>query len=114
MHIKTSGGSSVTIDGKTFTGLSIRISGGKVIVDGVTQDGELVGDISVTVNGNCESVENSNGTVEVKGSAGSVRTSNGKVTCGNVGGDVTSSNGTITCGAVSGSVKTYNGNISHK
>lgn len=113
MNIRMKGG-SVTIDGKTFSGAAIQIIGNKVVVDGVAQQGELVGDISVTVNGDCESVENSNGTVEVKGSAGSVRTSNGKVTCGNVGGDVTSINGDITCGSVTGSVKTSNGNISHK
>lgn len=113
MKISLGGKSTVTIDGKTFSGSSISISGNKVIVDGVTQEGELVGDINVTVNGDCQSVENSNGTVEVKGSAGSVRTSNGRITCGNVGGDVTSSNGTITCGAVTGNVRTSNGNIRH-
>lgn len=113
MNIKMRGGSSVTIDGRTFSGSSISITGNKVIVDGVAQDGELVGDITVTVNGDCDTVENSNGNVEIKGSAGSVRTSNGRITCGNVTGDVTSSNGTITCGAVSGSVRTSNGNIRH-
>ncbi len=112
MNIKMGKG-TVTIDGKTFTGSSIRINGNKVTVDGVEQSGELVGDIQVTVNGNCESVENSNGNVEVKGTVGTVRTSNGKITCGNVGGDVISSNGTITCGTVSGSVRTSNGNIHH-
>lgn len=114
MNIKMRGVSgTVTIDGKTFSGSSISINGNKVIVDGVAQDGELVGEIHVTVNGDCEVVENSNGPIEVKGSAGSVRTSNGRITCGNVGGDVTSSNGGITCGAVTGNVRTSNGSIRH-
>lgn len=105
---------TITIDGKTFSGKSVRIDGNKVVVDGVVQEGDLVGDISVVVNGDCETVETSNANVTVKGTVGSVRTTNGEVACGSVGGDVGSTNGNITCGQVAGGVKTINGNIRHQ
>tara|TARA_R110002020_G_scaffold470437_1_gene696362 strand:+ start:353 stop:700 length:348 start_codon:yes stop_codon:yes gene_type:complete len=108
------GGSSVTIDGKTFKGNSVCISNGKVTIDGVDQDGELVGDINVTVNGDCESIENTNGTVTCE-SANRVKTTNGKVFIqGSVSGDVDTTNGDVNCGTVGGSVKTNNGDITHR
>lgn len=113
MNIKMCNG-TITIDGKTFSGKSVQINGNKVVVDGVTQEGELVGDISVVVNGDCETVDSSNANVTVKGSVGSIRTTNGEIICGPVGGEVSSNNGNISCGTVAGGVKTINGNIRHK
>lgn len=107
-------GQSVTIDGRTFSGQSIQINGDQVVVDGVVQQGSLVGPITVTVNGDCESVENGNGDVTVTGSAGSVRTSTGGVRCAAVSGDVTTSVGNVNCGDVGGSVRTSVGNISYR
>lgn len=107
----TGKGSSITIDGRTFTGRSISINGDQVIVDGVVQSGSLVGPISVVVNGDCEIVENSTGYVQVSGSVGQIRTSTGDVTCGEVGGDVTTSTGDVQCGNVRGSVRTSTGDI---
>ncbi|MDD1966128.1 hypothetical protein NPS29_12435 [Pseudomonas putida] len=105
------GGSSVTIDGRTFTGRSISINGDKVVVDGVEQSGTLVGPISVTVNGNAESVETGSGKVEVSGYAGRVKTMSGDVKCGDVRGDVGTMSGDVTCGTVAGNVKTMSGDI---
>ena len=105
------GGSSITIDGRTFTGRSVSINGDKVIIDGVEQEGTLVGPISVTVNGNAESVENGSGKVEVTGSVGRVKTMSGDVRCGDVQGDVGTMSGDVTCGAISGNVKTMSGDI---
>ncbi|WP_298187764.1 hypothetical protein [uncultured Pseudomonas sp.] len=113
MQIKTSG-SSITIDGKTFTGRSVSIVGNKVVVDGVEQPGELVGPVSVTVNGNAESVESGSGLIEVAGSAGRVKTMSGDVWCGDVTGDVGTMSGDVTCGAIRGSVKTMSGDIRHR
>lgn len=110
----TSKGGSVTIDGRTFSGRSIQINGDKVVVDGVVQSGSLVGDISVTVNGDCQSVENSTGDVRVIGVTGSIRTSTGDVYCDDVGGDVTTSTGDVQCGNVAGSVRTSTGDISKR
>lgn len=110
MKINT-GGSSVTIDGRTFSGRSISINGDKVVIDGVEQDGTLVGPISVVVNGNVESVETGSGKVEVSGTVGRVKTMSGDVRCGNVSGDVGTMSGDVTCGAISGSAKTMSGDI---
>lgn len=110
MKIKTSV-SSVTIDGRTFSGGSISIVGDKVVVDGVEQEGHLVGPVSIVINGNAESVETESGTVEVSGSAGRVKTISGDVKCGAVNGDVGTMSGDVTCGPISGSVKTMSGDI---
>ncbi|MDZ5602546.1 hypothetical protein SJI00_07150 [Pseudomonas sp. RP23018S] len=110
MKIRASG-SSVTIDGRTFTGRNISINGDKVVVDGVEQAGSLVGPVSVTVNGNAESVENGSGTVTVTGSAGQIETMSGDVYCGAVSGDVETMSGDVTCGPVTGKVKTTTGDI---
>lgn len=113
MHIKTSG-SSITIDGRSFTGRNVSIVGDKVVVDGVEQDGSLVGPVSVTVHGNAESVETGSGKVEVSGSVGRIKTMSGDVHCGAVGGDVGTLSGDVTCRNISGSVKTMSGDIRNR
>lgn len=110
MKINT-GGSSVTIDGRTFTGRNISINGDKVVVDGVEQSGSLVGPVSVTVNGDADSIETGSGTVTITGSAGRVETMSGDVHCGAVSGDVETMSGDVTCGPITGSVKTMSGDI---
>lgn len=42
MNINMNGSGKVVIDGREFNGRNVQISGNKVIVDGVTQDGEIV------------------------------------------------------------------------
>lgn len=110
MKINT-GGSSITIDGRTFTGRSVSINGDKVVVDGVEQPGSLVGPVSVTVNGNAESVETTSGQVVITGTAGRVKTMSGEVRCGDVKGDVGTMSGAIICGSVAGNAKTMSGDI---
>lgn len=130
MKVSLSAGGSITIDGKTFKGHDIHIEGNRVIVDGVEQEGTLVGDINVTVQGNCEFVKNIRGSITVegqagrienvhgaincaKGAVGSVKTTNGAINCGDVKGDVESTHGAVTCGKISGSVRTTFGNINN-
>lgn len=110
MKIRTSN-SSVTIDGRTFSGRNVSIVGNKVVVDGVEQSGDLVGPINVLINGNAESVETESGKVEVAGTVGRVKTMSGNVKCGAVTGDVGTMSGDVTCGPISGSVKTMSGDI---
>ena len=98
------------IDGKSFSGSNIQINGNKVIVDGVTQEGELVGDINVTVHGDVEMLENTNGNVKAN-NIGSVKTTNGKVTGDEISGDVTTVNGDVTARKILGKVTTVNGDI---
>ena len=109
MNISMKNGKCV-IDGKSFTGNNISINGNKVIVDGVTQDGELVGDITVTVHGDVEALENTNGNVKAN-NVGSVKTTNGKVTCVDVAGDVKTTNGDVNAKSILGKVTTVNGDI---
>lgn len=113
MKIKT-GGSTVTIDGRTFSGSSISIVNDRVIVDGVEQQGALVGPISVTVNGNADSVETTSGSVEVSGNVGRIKTMSGGVECGDVTGDVGTMSGDVTCGSIAGNVKSMSGDIRHR
>lgn len=110
MKIKI-GGSTVSINGRIFSGRSISIVGDKAVIDGVEQGQSLVGPITVIVNGNAESVENSSGSVEVKGSAGRVKTMSGNVHCGDVSGDVSTMSGDINCRTVAGKAKTMSGDI---
>lgn len=108
--VKSSNGCSVTIDGKTFKGGSVNIINGKVIVDGVTQDGELVGDINVTVSGDVDTISNTNGMVSAN-NVGSVQTTNGNVICEDIAGDAKTTNGDIRANVIYGKVSTVNGDI---
>lgn len=103
----------MTIDGKDFVGGSVIINGNKVIVDGVTQDGELVGDIEIHVHGDAASIETTSGSVNAMGNVGPVKTMSGDVTCGNVSGSVSTMSGDVDCGKIEGSVSTMSGNIRH-
>ncbi|HCT2233792.1 hypothetical protein ASU68_20095 [Enterobacter hormaechei subsp. oharae] len=110
MKINT-GGSSVNINGQEFTGHSITINNGKVSVDGVEQSGSLAEQITVTVNGNVESINTDFGTVNVTGSVGHVKTMSGDVHCNIVTGSVNTMSGYITCDSISGNASTMSGNI---
>lgn len=110
MKITTKNG-TVNIDGKTFNGSSISISGNKVTVDGIEQSGELIGHVTVIVQGDAELIEMSSGSVKVEGKAGWIKTQSGSVSCGDVTGDVETLSGNITCQTVSGSAKTMSGDI---
>lgn len=102
----------VTIDGRDFVGRNVVINGdGDVIVDGVKQAGSLVGNISIVVHGDVESISNGSGDIKVSGSAGAVKTVSGDVECGDVGGSVQTVSGDIGCGVVHGSVKTVSGDV---
>lgn len=90
--------SKVIIDGREFTGRKFEINGDKVIVDGIQVDGNLVGNISISVYGDVESIETTNGEVNISGNSGDIKTVNGNVS---VTGD-------------SGNIKTVNGNITTK
>ncbi|NWA11922.1 hypothetical protein [Pseudomonas gingeri] len=105
------GNGSVSIDGRTFSGRSVVINGDQVVVDGVVQEGALVGPISVVVTGDAESIEMGSGSVDVTGSVGRVKTISGNVRCGEVSGDVGTISGDFTCPAIAGNVKTTSGDI---
>lgn len=60
--------SSITIDGRTFKGDCVTINGDQVYVDGVLQDGKLVGPISISITGDVDRLDCATGTVTVSGS----------------------------------------------
>ena len=101
---------AVGINGHSFSGRNIQIDSNKVIVDGVTQDGDLVGEITVTVYGDVDSLHTSSGDVKAE-SVNKISTEAGSVVCGNVSGSVSTQSGAVVCGSVSGSINTMSGNI---
>ena len=111
MKIETKGSGRIVIDGREFTGRSIKIVGDKVIVDGVQQSGSLVGDVNIQVHGDVDRLENTSGSVTVSGSCSGVKTVSGTVHCGDVSGDVGTVSGDVDCGKVGGNVKTVSGDI---
>jgi len=112
MNVSVSNGKAV-IDGREFTGNRISINGNKVIVDGVVQDGELVGNISVVIHGDVEKIEVVSGTVKAN-SVTSIKTTSGDIDCGDVTGSVMTVSGDIDCGNVGGNVSTVSGDIIHR
>lgn len=111
MNISMKGG-RVVIDGREFKGGNLQIDGnGKVIVDGVVQDGSLTGPISVTVHGDVQSLSGNLSEVSISGHAGEVRTVSGDVKCGDVAGNVTTVSGDVQAKTISGNVKTVSGDV---
>lgn len=104
----------IVIDGREFRGKNISITGKKVIVDGVEQDGELIGDVKIDIHGDVEKIDSGSGSVTVSGSCGTVQTMSGDVECGNVSGNVKTMSGDVTCGSIGGSVSTMSGDIRHR
>lgn len=113
MNFSMQNNGRINIDGRSFTGRNISISNGKVTIDGIVQDGELVGDINITVEGDIEKLENATGLVKAN-NVGSISTLSGDVECGNVSGSVSTMSGDVDCGTIGGNVKTMSGDIKHK
>lgn len=114
MNFNMKAGGRIVIDGREFTGGSISIVNGKVTVDGVVQDGQLVGDVKIDVHGDVVSMNSESGDVTVTGSCGSVQTMSGDVKCGDVSGNVKTMSGDVICGAIGGGVSTMSGDIRHR
>lgn len=85
-------GSTVVINGVTYSGTNVSIVNGKVVVDGATQDQQLIGVVNVVVNGDANEVNTVSGDVSINGSVGSVSSVSGDV---NVRGGVTGSVSTV-------------------
>lgn len=113
MNINMSGNGRVVIDGREFKGNNIQIKDNKVIVDGRTQKGELVGDINVTVHGDVELLKNGSGNVNAL-NVGELTTGSGDVKCGDVSGNIRTGSGDVICGCVGGSIRTGLGDVSHR
>lgn len=116
--IKSGRNTSVTIDCMTFNGDNIIgdkiiMQDGEVIVDGVIQAGELVGDVKIVINGDVKNIETSSGNVEVRGNVSElIETQSGDVTIGGeVNGHIDTMSGVVSARAIHGSVRTMSGDI---
>lgn len=103
-------GNRVVIDGKSFSGRSVSIINGKVIVDGIEQPGSLIGDINVTAEGNIDKLENASGSIKAN-NVNTISTQSGNITCGDVNGSVSTMSGDVRCNSIGGSVTTMSGDI---
>ena len=114
MKINMKGSSSrVVIDGKEFVGRSISINGNTVEIDGVKQNGTLVGDINIEVHGNAESLSNESGQVNAD-NVGTLSTMSGDVICNDVLGSVKTMSGDVRADKISGSVSTMSGDVTSR
>lgn len=106
----------ITINGKTYSGNNISISGNKVYIDGKMADNEHDKEINIIVNGNVESLDVDNcNKIQITGDCKTAKTTNGDLDiAGNISGDVSTTNGNVDCQNVHGNVSTKNGNIKHK
>ncbi len=106
----------VTINGKTYKGNNLQISGNQVFIDGKQvgpQEGETT--INITVDSNVQTLDvDYCDKLEITGDCGNVTSKNGDIQVkGNVGGDVINKNGNIVCRDVGGDAETKNGNVIH-
>ena len=107
MQITTKNGVTV-IDGTSYRGTNIQITGKRVIVDGVDQNADLGPVIDVQVHGDVESLDLEAGTVKAE-SVGTIKT-----VSGDVSGPVSTVSGDVQAGAVSGPVSTISGDVRHR
>lgn len=120
----------ININGKQYTGNSITIRNGQVIIDGqsVNFDDKVInisveGSIdsvnvdycsSLSVKGDVKTLTTSSGDVVV-GNVTMIKTSSGDVeVSGNVSGDISTVSGDVECGHVAGKVSTISGDITNK
>lgn len=108
--------SRVTINGVTYTGKSVSVSRGKVIIDGVNVTPDSNRNIEILVEGNIEMLTvDSCDKIRVSGSVGSISTQSGDVDIsGDISGSVSTMSGDVMCGEIFGSVSTMSGDIKNK
>lgn len=119
---RNNGMGTIQVNGRTFTGSNISMSGGRIIVDGedvtdatgidtsMVLDIRVTGDIenvfcdrNLTVVGNVKEYVDAKGSVSCNDVGGDVR-AGGAVNCDDVRGNVTA-NGSVNCDDVGGSVQ---------
>lgn len=105
---------TVHINGQDYVGNNISINAGRVMVDGVVQDGTLSGPIHIAIVGDVDELRTGSGDVQVTGSAGSIETGSGNVRCAEVLGNVTTGSGNVKATLIHGKVKSMSGNVTHR
>jgi hypothetical protein len=104
--------STITINGNTYSGNSIVVSNGKVIIDGKDATPKEK-TINISVQGNIHELNvDSCDKISVEGSARNIKTMSGDVrVTGDVQGNIQTMSGDIGCGIVYGSVSSLSGDI---
>lgn len=122
----------ININGKTYYGNNISISGNKIIIDDKDVSKEhdskeitvhIDGNVdnvsieyckSISINGDVGNIKTSSGDIECNDVKGNITTTSGDIECGNVGGNVETTSGDVKSENINGSVRTLSGDIKHK
>ncbi len=106
---------TITINGNIYSGNSIVVTNGKVIINGkdVTPDSK---EINISVVGDIEQLKvDACNKVSVEGSVKSISTLSGDVeVSGDVDGSISTMSGDVDCGHVQGSISTMSGDVKHR
>jgi hypothetical protein len=102
---------TVTINGHTYSGRSVIITNGRVIIDGVPQDGTLSGVVEIRVTQGVLGELSTDASVTCGQVLGNV-SAGGSVRCDQISGSVTAG-GSVNCGNVGGSVSA-GGSVRHR
>lgn len=104
--------STIIINGNTYSGNSIVVKNGKVLIDGKDETPDTK-EINISVDGNIEELKvDSCNTVTINGNANIVSSVSGKINVtGNVLGEIQTISGKVNCGNVSGSISSVSGKI---
>ena len=107
--------STIIINGNTYSGNSIVVTNGKVIINGkdVTPDSK---EITISVDGNIDELKvDACNKVSVNGNVSNIKTQSGDVDIsGDVSGGIQTMSGDIDCFNVGGSISTMSGDVKHK
>lgn len=101
---------TISIDGQIFSGNSVSVINGRVIIDGVSQDGALSGVVEIKVTEGVLGSLTTDASVSCDQVTGNI-SAGGSVHCGWVGGSV-SAGGSVNCDAVGGFVSA-GGSVRH-
>lgn len=110
----------ITINGKTYKGNNLSMSGGKILIDGkeVSNTDEFEEkEVYIAINGSLETLEvDTCNEIVIGHNCGQVKTTNGNVSVnGDIEGDVKTTNGNVLCsGGIKGRIATTNGSVSGK
>ena len=106
---------TITINGNTYSGNSVVVTNGKVIINGkdVTPDSK---EINISVNGDVSELNvDACNKILIHGNVKDISTKSGDVdVTGDVSGNVNTMSGDVDCQNVGGSIKTMSGDVKHR
>lgn len=111
--------SSIIVNGKRYTGKTINISNGKVIIDGNDVDDTEEPIVNIIIYANSaskiEQVTSTAGEIIIHGNASNIDTTSGDITInGNVEGNISTVSGDIRADVIEGNISTISGDIIEK